>query len=102
MRKKIKQYRNLILLVAVIAAVISLFAADPLGYAAKKQHERAAIRNQIAVEKAEAEKQVAILQAEKEAEVKRIEISIYLDKELQEKAEEMEEYLEDTLPEGIQ
>lgn len=67
MIQKIKQYKNLILLAAIVVLVITLIACDPLGYFAKRAHDRAAIQNQIAIEKAEADKQIAIIKAQTEA-----------------------------------
>ena len=73
MIQKIKQYKNLILVVGVALLLVVLIAADPLGFCAKRSHDRAAIQNQIAIEKAEAEKQIAIIKAQTDAELKRIE-----------------------------
>ena len=70
---KIKQYKNRILEGALAAFFIALLAGAPLGFFAGRAHERAAIHNQMAVEKAEAEQQIAIIQAQTEAELKRIE-----------------------------
>ena len=70
---KIKQYKNLILVVALAAFFMALLCGDPLGFFARRAHERAAIHNQMAVERAEAEQQIAIIQAQTEAELKRIE-----------------------------
>lgn len=72
MKEKIKQYKNLILLMAGVIFVIAVLAADSLGFYAKRAHDRAAIHNQIAIERAEAEKQIAIIKAETDAELKRI------------------------------
>ena len=72
MIKKIKQYKNQILVVGIVLLMVILIAADPLGFCAKRSHERAAIRNQIAVEKAEAEKEIAIIKAQTDYELKRI------------------------------
>ena len=70
---KIKQYKNLIIVAAVAVFLFALLVSDPLGYFARRSHERAAIRNQMAIERAEAEKQIAIIGAQTEAELKRIE-----------------------------
>lgn len=72
MRDKIKQYKNLIVLVMGLILVIVITAADPLGFFAERRHQRAAIRNQIAIEKAETEKQIALIKAEKDAGLLRI------------------------------
>ena len=72
MIEKAKQYKNLILLVIAVFFLIVLIAADPLGFCAKRAHDRAAIYNQMAVEKAEAEKEIAVIQARTEAELERI------------------------------
>ena len=72
MTEKIKQYRNLIILIAAVAIATLLLACDPLGYFAQRAHDRAAVYNQIAVEKAETNKQIAIINAQTEAELKRI------------------------------
>ena len=69
---KIKQYRNLIILIVAVAIATLLLACDPLGYFAQRAHDRAAVYNQIAVEKAETNKQIAIINAQTEAELKRI------------------------------
>ena len=70
---KLKQYKNLILVTALAVFFIALLAGDPLGFFAKRAHERSAIHNQMAVEKAQAEQQRAIIQAQTEAELRRIE-----------------------------
>lgn len=72
MIQKIKQYKNLILLAAVAVFLILLVAADPLGYFARRVHDRAAIRNAMAIEEAETEKKVALIKAEMDAELRRI------------------------------
>ena len=72
MTEKLKQYKNLILLVLAVVFMIILIAADPLGFCAKRAHERAAIRNEMAIEKAEAERQIAIIKAQTDAELERI------------------------------
>ena len=69
---KIKQYKNLILVVALAAFFMALLCGDPLGFFARRAHERAAIHNQMAVEKAETEQQIAVIQAQTEAELRRI------------------------------
>ena len=72
MIEKVKQYKNLILLAVAVLLVIGIIAADPLGFCAQRAHDRAAVYNQIAIEKAEAQKQIAIIQAQMDAELKRI------------------------------
>ena len=72
MIEKAKQYKNLILLILVVIFLVVLVASDPLGFCAKRAHDRAAIYNQMAVEKAEAEKEIAVIQARTEAELERI------------------------------
>ena len=72
MKEKIKQDKNLILVMAAVILAVTVLAADPLGFGAKRAHDRAAIHNQIAIERAEAEKQIAIIKAETDAELKRI------------------------------
>lgn len=72
MTQKIKQYKNLILVAVAILLIIGVIASDPLGYMAGRRHQRALIQNQIAVEKAEAEKQIAIIRAQTDAELERI------------------------------
>ncbi len=72
MIQKIKQYKNLILVVGVALLLVVLIAADPLGFCAKRSHDRAAIQNQIAIEKAEAEKEIAIIKAQTDYELKQI------------------------------
>lgn len=68
----LKQYKNLIILSAIVLGVIVLVASDPLGYFAERRHQRALIYNRIAIERAEAEKEVAIIKASMEAELVRI------------------------------
>lgn len=72
MIQKIKQYKNLILVVGIVLLLIVAIASDPLGFCAQRSHDRAAIRNQIAIEKAEAEKEIAIIKAQTDYELKRI------------------------------
>ena len=72
MIEKAKQYKNLILLILAALFLVVLVASDPLGFCAKRAHDRAAIYNQMAVEKAEAEKEIAVIQARTEAELERI------------------------------
>jgi len=72
MKDKLKQYKNLILLVAAFLLVIGIIAADPLGFVTERRHQRSVIRNEIAIEKAEAEKRIAIIKAETDAELARI------------------------------
>lgn len=67
MKRILKQYKNLILLVVAILLVIVLVAADPLGFGTQRAYERAAVRNQMAVEKAKTEQEIAIIQAQTEA-----------------------------------
>lgn len=74
--KLLNQYRNLITLVIVTIIILVTVASDPLGTAVKRKQERAAIRNQIAIEQAEAEKRIAIIKAEQEAEIIRIHQSL--------------------------
>ena len=69
---KIKQYKNLILVVGIALLLMVLIVSDPLGFCAQRSHDRAAIRNQIAIEKAEAEKEIAIIKAQTDYELKRI------------------------------
>ena len=69
---KMKQYKNLILLALAAISLIILVASDPLGYCTRRAHERAAIRNEMAVEKAEAEKKIAIIKAQTDAQLERI------------------------------
>lgn len=72
MKAAVKQYKNLILLVAVVILFLIMIVSDPLGFCAKRAHDRAAIYNQIAIEKAEADRQVAIIHAERDAQLERI------------------------------
>ncbi len=72
MIQKIKQYKNLILVVGIAFLLVVLIAADPLGFCTKRSHDRAAIQNQIAIEKAEAEKEIAIIKAQTDYELKQI------------------------------
>ena len=72
----VKQYKNLILLVIGIILLAALIVSDPLCFCAKRYQERSAIYNQIAIEKAETERQIAIIEAQKNAEIKRIEIGL--------------------------
>ena len=72
MTEKLKQYKNLILLVLAVVFLIILIAADPLGFCAKRAHERAAIRNEMAIEKAEAEKKTAMIKSQTVAQLERI------------------------------
>ena len=72
MKEKIKQYKNLILLVTAVVLVIVILAIDPVGFFVERAHQRALIQNQIAIEKAETEKRIAIIQAEADAELVRI------------------------------
>ena len=73
MIQKITQYKNLVLVVAAVILTVTFIASDPLGFCARRAHERAAIHNQMAIEKAEAEKQIAIIKAQTDAELKRLE-----------------------------
>ena len=70
--KILKQYKNLIALVAAVILVIGIIASDPLGIIAKRKYERAAIRNQIAIEQAQTQKRITVIRAEQEAEMIRI------------------------------
>lgn len=72
MKAFLKQYKNLILLVTAILLVIALIAADPLGFCTQRAHDRAAIRNQMEIEKAQTEREIAIIKAQTEAELLRI------------------------------
>ncbi len=72
MKRVLKQYKNLILLVTAVILVALLIAADPLGFCTQRAHDRAAIRNQMEIEKAQTEREIAIIQAQTEAEVLRI------------------------------
>ena len=69
----VKQYKNLILLVIGVILIVTLIASDPLGYCARRSYERAAIRNQMAIERAETEYQIAVIEAKRNAVIKRIE-----------------------------
>ena len=81
---KIKQYKNLILVVGIALLLMVLIASDPLGFCAQRSHDRAAIRNQIAIEKAEAEKEIAIIRARTEYELKQIEQGLPVTEEVPE------------------
>ena len=72
MIEKAKQYKNLILLIIAAVLLTVLIVADPLGFCARRAQQRAAIYNQMAVEKAEAEKEIAIIKARTKAELSRI------------------------------
>lgn len=72
MKAILKQYKNLILLVIAVLLVIALIAADPLGFCTQRVHDRAAIRNQMEIEKAQTEREIAIIKAQTEAELLRI------------------------------
>ena len=72
MIEKAKQYKNLILLVLAAVFLIVLIAADPLGFCTRRAQEREAVRNEMAIEKAEAEKKIAIIKAQTDAELDRI------------------------------
>lgn len=89
MINKIKQYKNLILVVGIAVLMVVLVASDPLGFCAQRSHDRAAIRNQMAIEKAEAEKEIAVIKAQTEYELKRIEQGLPVTEEIPE-AETME------------
>ena len=67
MKRILKQYKNLILLVVAVLLIIALIASDPLGFGTQRVYERAAVRNQMAVEKAKIEQEIAIIQAQTEA-----------------------------------
>ena len=69
---KIKQFKNLILLVTMIFIVLLCLCTDPLGYYAERTKYRAQIMNDIAIARAEAEKKIALIKAETEAELLRI------------------------------
>lgn len=72
MIEKMKQYKNLILLSLAVILLTALIASDPLGFCTQRAHNRAAIRNQMAIEKAEADQRIAIIKAQTDAELKRI------------------------------
>ena len=72
LKTKIHQYRHLLLLGIIVIALAVLIASDPLGFCVRRTHDRAAIRNQMAIEKAETEQRIAIIRAQTEAEMKRI------------------------------
>ncbi len=72
MKAILRQYKNLILLVTATLLVIALIAADPLGFCTQRAHDRAAIRNQMKIEKAQTEREIAIIKAQTEAELLRI------------------------------
>ena len=97
---KIKQYKNLILVVAFVAVIIAVIVGDPLGYAAERAHNRASIRNRMAIEKAEAEKEIAIIKAQTDAKLKQIELSITVTPEEEQAFEELrdEKGFSDTEP----
>ena len=103
MIQKLKRYKNLILLSAAVILLIALVASDPLGFCAQRTHDRAAIRNQMAIEKAEADKQIAIIKAQTDAELKRIEMGFDLTGEQPtERETELTESKPDTLQEEEQ
>ena len=70
--KLLKQYKNLIMLVAVIVLAICVVASDPLGMIAGRKLARERIYNQIAIEEAETEKRIAVIKVEQKAEMIRI------------------------------
>ena len=72
MIEKIKQFKNLILLVIGISLFCLILTLDPLGYFAVCRQYRAVILNQIAIAQAETDKRIAIIQAETEAELLKI------------------------------
>ena len=72
MKAFLKQYKNLILLIMAAILVIALIAADPPGFYTRRAYERAAIRNQMEIEKAQTEREVAIIKAQTEADLFRI------------------------------
>ena len=69
---KLKQYKNLILLTAAVIFLVVIIAADPLGFCVQRAHDRAAVRNQMTIEKAETDQRVAIITARTEAVLRRI------------------------------
>ena len=69
---KIKQFKNLIILLAVIVALLACLLSDPLGYFVARAKYKAQIMNEIAIENAETAKKIAIIKAETEAELLRI------------------------------
>ncbi len=75
MRSFFNQYKNLVKVVAVGAAVavgIATIAAWHTGHFTKLRQNKAAIENQMAIDRAKTEQQIAIIQAETEAELVRI------------------------------
>ena len=70
--KKIKQFKNLILLLTAILVLIVCLCSDPLGYFVARSKYKAQILNEIAIAKAETEKKIALIKAETEAELLRI------------------------------
>ena len=84
MINKIKQYKNLILVVGIALLLMVLIVSDPLVFCSQRSHDRAAIRNQIAIEKAEAEKEIAIIRARTEYELKQIEQGLPVTEEVPE------------------
>ena len=72
MKAFLKQYKNLILLVTAVLLVIALIASDPLGFCTQRIYERAAIRNQMEIDKAQTEREIAIIKAQTEADMLRI------------------------------
>lgn len=70
--KGIVQYRHLIICILVGVLCFLYLCSDPSGRAAQRKYERSKIENQIQIEKAETDKELAIIEAKKEAEVLRI------------------------------
>ena len=69
---RIKQFKNLILLVSAIFVIMACLVFDPLGYFAARAKYKAQIMNEIAIARAETEKRIALIKAETEAELLRI------------------------------
>ncbi len=75
MKKLFMQYKNLAKVLAVGAAAaigIATVAAWHTGHFTKLRQNKAAIENQMAIDRANTERQIAIIQAETEAELARI------------------------------
>ena len=69
---KIRQFKNLIMLLVVIVVLLACLLSDPLGYFVARAKYKAQIMNEIAIENAETAKKIAIIKAETEAELLRI------------------------------
>lgn len=70
--KGIIQYRHLIICILIGVLCFLYLCSDPSGRAAQRKYERTKIENRIQIEKAQTDKELAIIEAEKEAEVLRI------------------------------